>query len=744
MLSSFEELAETRPRIRRDVLFTETPNGVLFHNSKGGVHINGKNAYRFTQLLTPHLNGEHRVENICDGLGEQQRSMIATLLATLFDRDFARDVPAVDTTGHAERLDPAVREVFDAQLNYIDHYADDATNRFARFRQTSVAVLGSGPVAEQCVLGLIRNGAGIVGIDETLGDPAGARAAELSRLEDARCPVEIPVLSDRDGPFGWTDLTGYDVVLVAGDTAAAQLHRLESEGVPKGVTALGAWAFGERAVVGPMLAGTNHASWTSAVLRLGANVSAADEAAVWAAVAAPDSVVVAPGLRGPLAAMVGNLLAYECFRFSTGALPAESADGVIIQDVNSLDVAVEPLLPQPVLAGGHEAPEPVLPDRADETERVEEVERVDETAPVPEVTALNAKATLVQPHAGVFTTFTDGRWTQTPLKVSSVRVNPTRSVSREIVAVDLHHVAGARLRALRAAALVHVKHTTRPRDLLHGEKLAVARAELPSLEPRELSIGNGTEPCGEAAVQGRVLASGATVLVPAETIQPTRARGTRSTQVTCAGEGAGDDVGHAAARGLATTLAHRALVLALRESTTVSRLDAAHLTGEAGAVNTPGAELRFLLRAAEILELDVELLDLGESARSGAHVVFTRTVEGAPSWAISCGLDRVEAARDALRDLLGLRQLWRESPPPSNGVPDPGDSLLADLDPALVAIGAEGPPSGGPTEWDDVVAALDGDGTDTVVVRTTPPNLATGGLETAKVFLRTRPGSAER
>jgi YcaO cyclodehydratase, ATP-ad Mg2+-binding len=746
MAMTYDDLIETRPRIRRDVLFTETPGGVLFHNAKGGFHINAKNAYRFTELMVPYLNGEHQVKEICEGFGDQQRSMLTTFLSSLFARDFARDVPVVDAVA-IDRLGTAALAVFETQLSYVDHYADDAPGRFARFRQAAVAVVGSGPVAEQCVLGLVRNGAGIVGFAADLADQAGARQMELSRLDGVQCPVDERTLPAEEGLLSWDDLAGYDVVLVAGASAAAQLHCLETEGVPDGVVLLGAWVFGQRAIVGPMLTSETDALWTSAVLRLGANVSAADEAALWAGVASPGSAISTPDLQGPLAAMVGNLLAYECFRSLTGALRAETVGALIIQDINSLDVAVEPLFQHPSLAGGSATvPELVLPRRADQAPRTDRSTSHDQD---PEALALNAKAVIVQLHTGIVTAFTDGPWTQTPLKVSSVLVNPTRSISREIVAVDLHHLAGARLRALEAAALVHVGYAAEVVGLLCGEALAAARAALPIIDSRELSISNGTESRVQAAVRGRVLGSGATVLIPADAVQPACAKGVRCTQVTSAGSGAAADAAQAVARGLGTALAHRALMLALRGSTTVTRLDATGLHPQTGAVGTPGEELRFLLRSAEIFELDVELLDLGESTRSGAHVVLARTTGEDPAWVISCGLDLVETARDALRDLLGGQQLRRESKPPSGGDPDAGDSLLADLDPRLVAITTDSTAGGitkdkdqggHATEWDDVVSALHGEGIDPVFVMTTTPDLAIGGIETAKVLLWTRHG----
>ena len=42
MATAYDAVAGTRPRVRRDVLFTETPDGVLFHNADGGFQLTGR------------------------------------------------------------------------------------------------------------------------------------------------------------------------------------------------------------------------------------------------------------------------------------------------------------------------------------------------------------------------------------------------------------------------------------------------------------------------------------------------------------------------------------------------------------------------------------------------------------------------------------------------------------------------------------------------------------------------------
>ncbi|MEU1500155.1 TOMM precursor leader peptide-binding protein [Streptomyces sp. NPDC005732] len=372
--ASHEDIAQSRPRIRRDVLFTRTPSGVLFHNAHGGFNVVTQSAYRFAALIVPHLDGERRVEELCAGLGDKQRDMVVQLVRALYARGFARDA---GLTPPADALSAPVMKRFSHQLDYLDHYADDAPGRFLRFRSTPVAVLGDDAVARWAALGLLRNGCAAVavtgpnpphavltrelhGVEGT--DDLDAEAAALTgagcapRLERLPEPAGVspagapPAVGARsaDGTYGWQDLDGWETVLVTGANGRRQLLRLLAEGVPAGRRLLGTWTFGNRAVVGPVMTAGTPGCWCCAALRLGAGADAADSADLWASVgpAAPLGVLP-PDLSGPLAGMLGNLLAFEVFRLATGALPAETRNQIVVQDLDSLDVLTEPLLPHP-------------------------------------------------------------------------------------------------------------------------------------------------------------------------------------------------------------------------------------------------------------------------------------------------------------------------------------------------------------------------------------------------------------
>jgi bacteriocin biosynthesis cyclodehydratase domain-containing protein len=765
MASAYEEIAGTRPRIRRDVLYTQTPTGVHFHNARGGFSVVMPSAYRFATLMVPHLTGDHTVAALCEGLGDKQREMVVRLVSTLYARGFARD--AVPAPAQAEPLAPAVAERFAAQIDYVDHYTDGATERFRRFRDTRVAVLGADAVARWAVLGLVRNGCAAVAVPRTVDSPGNRFADvldEAAQLRDGGCPVAVDRLdeaADADGPdgapgtYGWEHLDGYDLVLVTGERGPRQIARLLDAGLPAGRLLLPAWTFGESVVIGPLMAPGTAGCWTCAALRLGANGAAGAAADLWSTVApAGPRDSAAPAVGGPLAAMIGNLLAYEVFRRTTGVLPAETENQLLIQDIDSLDTAAEPLLPHPrcphcgtgATASEAEAPGAEHPLRLDGLTDKPEVPVATEAAsplggPVTDgageedaaqaaLAEITDRAVLVQPRTGVFQAYADEEWAQTPLKVSTVVLGTGHRARREITAFDVHHVAGARLRALYRAAEVYAERVVPVRQALAGPELEAARGKWRSVDPAALSIASGL---GTAAgliprwCAATSLLSGETLLVPAAAVRPFGPDNReRIVEATSAGTGAGGTAAEAATRGVLTALAHDTLRRALRGTLAVHRVPTAELTGE-------DAELTFLARSAAGLGVDLEILDLGSAEERALPVVLARAADPATGrwrWAVAGGPRWRDAALDAVRDLLGAVQV--------GGSPDTGDPLLADLDAAAVPVTDEARPApAAPTDWPMIAARLRATGHDLLTVPTPAPDLAAGRIHAIRVLLTT-------
>lgn len=727
--ASYEAVATTRPRIRRDVLFTQTPEGVLFHNTDGGFRLNARTAYRFATLVVPHLTGEHTVAALCEGLGDDHRAMFGELVKTLYERDFARSVGAPETDA-TPVLPPDVARRFAPQIAYADHYADDAENRFLRFRDTRVAVLGDDPVARWCALSLVRNGSALVGV--LPGPDLGEIEREAAEASADGAPVEVRPLADLGAEPGWAALHGFDTVVVTGGTAAAaRVLPLLRAGIPEGRTLLPAWSYGSDAVVGPLMVHGATGCWACAALRLGANGDTAGASAeLWSALALPGAPApVGPVPGRPLAAMIGNLLGYEVFRTASGALPAETSGRLLVQDVESLDVTAEPLLRHPRCPFCAESDpgeaEPVDLGAAGASGAVSlpTVGTAREADTL--VEELNRRSALVRPRAGVFTRYADEALTQLPLKLGVVELGIGHTGRRSVAAFDVHHVAGARMRALDAAALVYAEHVVPARGPLADD------GSVPVVDPAALALASGLPGRVHAYERAVSLLTKEPVLVPAGAVRPFGPyNADRLFERTRAGAGAGPSTADAAAAGLLSALGHAALLRVVRGggAAVVPLPDT-----DGPEVEGSGAELVFLVRSADRLGLAVELLDLGEGAHSGAQVMLART---GGRWAVGAGLDRRTAAVEALRELLGAAQ-YEADATVTGSVADTGDPLLRDLDPRALAVAGEAAPveGGAGTDWTAVSARLEAAGRDAYVVGTGSADVAGVGIHTVRVLL---------
>lgn len=747
--SSYEEIAQSRPRIRRDVLFTQTPSGALFHNAHGGFSVANQSAYRFATLIVPHLDGQRRVEELCAGLGTRHRDMVVQLVCALYARGFARDAAPSPA---AERLPPRIRERFAHQLDYLDHYADDAHGRFLRFRSTAVAVLGDDALARWAALGLLRNGCADVTVTGGGGPHSGLRRerhgvedgdldAEVTTLAEAGCGPRLTRLAEPTaGTYGWEDLEGCDTVLVTGGAGHQQMIRLLTRGVPVGRRLLGAWTFGNSAVVGPVMTAGTLGCWCCAVLRLGAGANAADSADLWCSLGPVAPLDAPPSfLGGPLAGMLGNLLAFEVFRLVTGALPAETRNRILVQDLDSLDVLSEPLLPHPrcpfcsAAATGAAEPATLAGDilratHADDEPAVLPADAADDDAARAALAALAERDVLVHERAGVFTTYDDELLEQTPLKVSTVSLGLGAGRARRISAVDVHHVAGARLTALFRAAEVYTEHVVPPRVLDSGS-LEAALGKWTRIGPTELALSSGLDVPVDRLVhwiEATSLLDNRTVLVPAGAVRTLGGWNDEGLfERTSAGTGAARTPRAALVRALRTALAHDALRGAVRRTAPVHVVHPASLTGD--------PELLFLLCAAENLGVTAEVLDLTAAGGHDVPVVVARLGDpgtGEQRWAVSCGLRRREAAIEALRDLLGREQLHRAA-----GISDSGDPLWADLDAATLVAADPSPAPDTRATWAAVLDSLAASNRDVLVVPVTAPDLAAGHVHTVRVLL---------
>jgi bacteriocin biosynthesis cyclodehydratase domain-containing protein len=729
-----EELLASRPRVRRDVLYTEVPEGVLFHDATTGFRVHGRSAYRFATLVVPFLDGTTTVAELSAGLGPAQRAMVLDLVGTLYRRGFARAVPPVDPDREPVLAEP-VRRRFEPQVSYIDHHVDDAESRFATFRHTRVAVVGDDEVAGWAARSLLRNGAATIGVAPlVLDDGLEREAAELSADD---CPADLRAVAALAGSPTWPELDGYDVVVVTPTASGTRtVLALQEQGVPEGVVLLPCWTAGRDVLLGPSMRTGTRGCWLCAALRVAGTAEPEAAADLWSGLAGHRL----PGHRplGPVAAMVGNLVGYEIFRLTTGALPGETDGRVVVQDQDTLDAVVEPLLPHPA-CGLCSAPGPHLRavgDRA--TELAEPAASPQAWKPMPEpggpeaeqqLATLEQRMALVGARLGVVTAFDDDLLPQTPLRVTTAHVALGHGRRRRIAAVDVHNVAGARIAALAAAAGVYTDRLVPPDGLLTGAAAEEAQRLLPVVPPAALTTQSGTDPDGatvSAWVAATSLTTGGRALVPAAAVAPYADHNTGGA-ITPGPAGTGVDGSPAGARGAAllSALAHDALVDAVHGRRTATRL----VLGE----RDDDPVLTFLVRTAGHLGVRPELLDLGPDG--GAPVVLARTTPPGSDddlWTVAADTTRRAATVTVLRDLLGRVQLAAAL----EGEPvDTGDPIVADLDTRTIAVSGERPWTDRAVTLPKVLDGLRARGVDPLVVDRRSADLDAAGLSVARVVL---------
>ncbi|MFD5428416.1 TOMM precursor leader peptide-binding protein [Streptomyces sp. NPDC127084] len=723
----YSEIAQTRPKLHRNVLFAKVSDGVVFHNSSKGFRIRSRSGYDFASLLVPFLNGEHRVCDLCRGLAHAQRGRVVELVQALYEHDFARAASPPDPELPA--LPDPVQSVFADQIGYIDHHRDGAEQAFKRFRDTRAAVLGTDAIAEWCALSLIRNGVAHVAVTPPSHDQFAQVRMEAQSLAAQGCPAQVEEIPVTAATLHWNDLEGYDVVVVCPRSGPRQVVELLRDLRPVGRMLIPVSRAGDRIVVGPLTADETTACWACAALRMDANGCLRQFGELWRRAALPDLVEPEVCLTGPAAAVLGNLLGYEVFRLRTGALPAETDGHVIVQDLNSLDVTSERVLPHPncpfCVPTKGEAPE-LGAEVWGEAANLEEAEVDALHGPLQStgyegrlLRQFRSRSILVGRMTGVFTEFSDDALVQSPVKATLLSFGAGASGQLTVETFDVHTLLGARMRALYKAAALYADYVVPLRDVV------TSPCQISSIAGNLVTV-SGTHDAGteaESWVQATSLCSGEETLVPAGAVSTHGTWNERRIWLPGApGTGAGSTLNDALYRGLLSVIAHRAVDEALKGRRPI------RLVREIPHEQSP--ELTFLLRCARDFDIEVELLDLGEHQHSGANVIVARANGEQP--VVACETTATGAAVQAAVTLLGRAQLRR--------APDAADTLPKNIwtpaDVGFIPSAGETPLATQPAaDLRTILRQLQSSGSDVFALSRTSADLAAAGVFTARVLL---------
>ncbi len=587
---------DIRPRLRHDVVFADTGMGAFVRNTETGFLMRGKSAYRWLSTLAPHFNGELTVGELCEGLADDRRILITSMVRTLLERGFAKHAVEGEPTG----LSDEVLERFGRQVAFIDHYTDNAARRFEIYRTANVLLVGTGETTRAAQDALLRNGSERVTV--------------------------VP-------PEQMGALDSYDLVVVCADEVGPHVvARACAEPASDRPAVLPVMTLGRKVLLGPLTRRAASPCWHCLLLRLHANSEPADMAQLWRDIATGGHT--SPQLpSATVAQIVGNAIAFDVFRLLTGALIGESAGAVLVQDMDTIESTRERLLPHPACPQCHgDGPQAAVGPYPDEAS-------FDPASQTPQ--ELHERMlTLVREHVGIVRDFTDRALPQSPLKVARCRAG----ASRELVAFDIEMLLNAREAVLRAAVLSYV-------DEIGDLRRALPASEVPGdlkVGPAQLRLSAGVPAADGPYLPASDLLSQQSFWVPAAAVYPFgQANPAGAFEPTVAGRAAALMVEQADEAGLLSALCFEGL----RGAVSGDALPEIDLAAQADE------QIRFLVATAANLSTQIKVYGLPKAAPAQAVIAVGTDSQGRVRWTAGSALRRTDAVITALRDLVGLVQM---------------------------------------------------------------------------------------
>jgi putative thiazole-containing bacteriocin maturation protein len=129
-----------RPKLKSDTFFIPINEGVYVRNNEKSFVMKGKTLSAWLERLTPVLDGQHDLFDLCEALPEGKREAIKQMILKLAEQGCIKD------TSHElpHTLSPALIETYGPAITFINYHTDSGEARFQRFLETPVLAIGSG------------------------------------------------------------------------------------------------------------------------------------------------------------------------------------------------------------------------------------------------------------------------------------------------------------------------------------------------------------------------------------------------------------------------------------------------------------------------------------------------------------------------------------------------------------------------------------------------------------------------
>ena len=636
-----------RPKLKHSSVFLRTEDGVFFQSDQTAFRVKGKAIGKWISTLGPHMDGEHTLDELSKGLEPAQREMLTHLVETLLERGVLKNaVPEASDT-----LPESIRHQFTTQIAYIDHFVDQPQEKFKKFRESRILLTGSGESLIALALSLIRNG--LQEIFLAPGDKSDryeqCLEAEAARIRQGGSSVHLSI-GEMDAQREAERLKEYDAIVYCSDISSLkEIASLNEQCIRAGRPFLSATIFAGQAMLGPLTRSQGDACWLCAQMRLSPHREAETSAAFWKELAlGGDLSSKNEGLFNPMARRIGHGLGFELFKFLTGALPSETENGVVLQDLQNLEavsskIAQHPLCP----VCTHNDPESVLQRLAETVHGNHDHELAFDE--------IRAKHTyLFDPRVGAFHEFADEEFQQIPLKGTRIIIEQPGSPlfkEMDITAYSIDDVKSAYVVAYAEAIRNYTRALPDLRGTLFASSQEMAERGHAMVQPQQLALWSGglsLKP--ETPIEWLPAFSPlkqSFIYIPAAAAYPhTPLNRLGIFARTAAGSAIATTFRATLTAGLLSALGYLHLQELIRGRAAVAQLDLETLS----SVET---DLAYLVKSAQRFERQFACLEVIHS--SPLSVVIVRTTDTSGESLTTCGiaLSGREAAKQALLDFVG-------------------------------------------------------------------------------------------
>jgi bacteriocin biosynthesis cyclodehydratase domain-containing protein len=463
-------LDHVRPKMLRDSIFLPTKGGVFFRRGNQSFTLKGGGVYELVSSLLPFLGGELNVSEICRQVGIQKSKSIKRMISILLERHIA-----IDHIHESTNLEGDALKVFQAQIEFIEHFSERPVERFIRFRRGRVLLTGSGIPLRAMALSLARNGLETLILDD--------RASELERDDEIAEVAQrfrssgVPICFERavlkHVLSGRTQAVS--AICYAGDAPEIQeLLAINQFCCAEQIPFFPGFLLNGKAFVGPLLREHRAGCLLCFLLRHGSCIDPVAEARLWRSIALGDpwrndgQPEASPSLR-----ILGNTVAFEFFRLAVGNIPTETTHSLVCLDLETLETNESRLLPHPLCPHCSRA-EP------DDDYSYLSSGHTDSSSPGSDLKGkVDSSSTLIDPNSGIAMRFQDDDLVQIPLFRSSLVVSrQIGALESPIPGYSLESNAGARLQAILSAVRSYELEMVDERRLLKATKKGALQANL--------------------------------------------------------------------------------------------------------------------------------------------------------------------------------------------------------------------------------------------------------------------------